>query len=100
VKVADEFGVDLHGAVPKGYDALTSTPDLVVSVCDRAHESGPVSEAPSFHWSVPDPVPDGSLAAFRASFAAIEARIDRLAHTSDRPIHTDHAPRDASRRLA
>jgi protein-tyrosine-phosphatase len=100
VEVADEFGLDLRAAVPKGYDGLTATPDLVVSVCDRAHEAGPVSEAPSLHWSVPDPVADGSAAAFRASFETIAARIERLALAADRPIHTYHAQADASRRLS
>ena len=41
VEVAAEFGVDLSAAKPAGYDLLTETPALVISVCDRARESGP-----------------------------------------------------------
>ena len=99
VQVAGEWDLDLRDAVPKGYDALTSMPDLVVSVCDRARESDPVSGAPRLHWSVPDPVPDGSVAAFRAAFATIAERIDRLALASDRPVHPAHSQADAPRRL-
>lgn len=100
IEVADEWGLDLRAAVPKGYDRLIRDPDLVVSVCDRARESHPPSMAPALHWSVPDPVADGDLAAFRSSFASIAARIDRLALASDRSTRTDPGPSDAPRRLS
>ena len=45
------------GCTPKGYDAVAVEPDLVVSVCDRAHEAGFPFAAPAVHWSIPDPVP-------------------------------------------
>lgn len=79
ITAAGEWGLDLREGVPKGYDALTSSPALVVSVCDRAHEAGVRFGAPSRHWSVPDPVRADSAAAFRAAFALIADRIDRLA---------------------
>ncbi len=92
VEVAGEWGLDIHEAVPKGYDALTHLPDLVVSVCDRARESRPPSPGYALHWSVPDPVAAGDVAAFRDSFASIATRIDRLALASDRPaIHRSRA---------
>lgn len=56
--------------------------DLLVTVCDRAHEE----LAPSTtgvptgpHWSVPDPVPVGTEAAFDAAAAEIERRVALLA---------------------
>jgi protein-tyrosine-phosphatase len=82
VRAASEFGLDLSTATPKGYDAVAQQPDLVVSVCDRAHESGPPFPAPSIHWSVPDPVGVGTPAAFRTAFADLADRVDRLAAAS------------------
>ena len=78
VKAAREYGLDLGSAVPKGYEAVERSPDLVISVCDRAHESGSPFSSPSAHWSVSDPVRDGRLDAFRAAFSTISERIDRL----------------------
>jgi hypothetical protein len=57
----------------------------VVTVCDRAHEE--LQPDPTWwHWSIPDPVPVGSAAAFDAVVEAVDARIatvtrTRLAHT-------------------
>jgi protein-tyrosine-phosphatase len=99
IDVADEYGIDLRDAVPKGYDALAWSPDLVVSVCDRARESGPVSAAPSLHWSVPDPVAAGNLTAFRSAFESIATRIDRLALALGNPISIDHEDAGASGRM-
>ncbi len=78
IRVASEFGLDLSGAVPSGYDALPSQPELIISVCDRARESGVPPAAVRQHWSVPDPVPVGTVQAFRSAFGQISARIDRL----------------------
>lgn len=79
VRAARRRGLDLSGAVPKGYEAVSAEPALVVSVCDRAREGGVPFAAPTLHWSVPDPVADGSAAAFASAFAEIAHRIDRLA---------------------
>ena len=76
---ASEWAVDLGGAVPKGYDSVAWTPALVVSVCDRARESGIPFPAPALHWSIPDPVTAGDKADFRRAFGAVASRIDRLA---------------------
>ncbi|MGA7271901.1 MAG: helix-turn-helix domain-containing protein, partial [Acidimicrobiia bacterium] len=59
-----EAGLRLVGA-PKGYEAVEA-PDLVVSVCDIAGEEPPPFAAPRLHWSVPDPVTDGRMRAFRS----------------------------------
>ena len=78
VEAASELGIDLSGAVPKGYQQVARRPDLVVSVCDRATESGHRFDAPRLHWSVPDPVSQNTLAAFRRSFEEITRRVERL----------------------
>jgi ArsR family transcriptional regulator, arsenate/arsenite/antimonite-responsive transcriptional repressor / arsenate reductase (thioredoxin) len=79
VESAKGWGIDLSGAVPRGYDELGAAPELVVSVCDRARESGLPVDAPTLHWSIPDPVAAGDPSAFRSAFRAIAGRIDRLA---------------------
>jgi ArsR family transcriptional regulator, arsenate/arsenite/antimonite-responsive transcriptional repressor / arsenate reductase (thioredoxin) len=79
VSAARSFGLDLRDAVPKGYEAIARSPDLVISVCDRAREAGLPFTARSAHWSVPDPVRAGTPEAFRSAFASLAERIDRLA---------------------
>lgn len=81
-RAAAEFGLDLASAVPKGYDAVALEPDLVVSVCDRARETGMPFSAPHLHWSVPDPVRSGTQTAFRSAFVDISQRIDQLAEAT------------------
>lgn len=77
VKAASELGVDLNDATPRAYHQIVGSPDLVISVCDRAREGKLNVQAPRIHWSIPDPVRIGNLAAFRQSFASISERIDR-----------------------
>jgi len=78
VAVARSHGLDLSAARPLGWDAVGATPDLVVSVCDRAREARPPFDAPLVHWSVPDPAGHGPEA-FEAALADLEPRVDRLA---------------------
>jgi protein-tyrosine-phosphatase len=78
VEVASEFGLDISGAVPRGYDELPPSPDLVISVCDRALEGGVPPGRTRLHWSVPDPVRRGSLEAFRSAFSEIAERVGHL----------------------
>lgn len=78
VQVARRHGLDLGRATPRHVDTLDADPDLVVSVCDRAHETGVTLPAPQLHWSVPDPA-DGDLDAFEQAFSELSRRVDRLA---------------------
>jgi protein-tyrosine-phosphatase len=52
--------------------------DLVIAVCDNAHEHLP-ADIDRLHWSVADPAPVDTDDAFEAAFADIATRIDRLA---------------------
>ena len=52
--------------------------DLVVAVCDQAHEELEPA-LPRLHWSIPDPVRVGTDAAFDAAYDDISRRIDVLA---------------------
>jgi ArsR family transcriptional regulator, arsenate/arsenite/antimonite-responsive transcriptional repressor / arsenate reductase (thioredoxin) len=51
--------------------------DLLVTVCDLAHEE--LGRQAAVHWSVPDPVPVGDPASFDAALAELSRRIERLA---------------------
>jgi ArsR family transcriptional regulator, arsenate/arsenite/antimonite-responsive transcriptional repressor / arsenate reductase (thioredoxin) len=77
--------IDLSRAIPRSLDELSHRPDLVITVCDRAHEE--LSAAPwrQLHWSLPDPARDGRRAAFDATVQRLRDRIDQVA-PSVRPI--------------
>jgi protein-tyrosine-phosphatase/DNA-binding HxlR family transcriptional regulator len=77
IEVAQANGLDLSGAEPRGYGAIDTAPDLVVSVCDRATEASLPFDAPRLHWSVDDPL-GGDRVAFDAAFDEIAARMERL----------------------
>jgi protein-tyrosine-phosphatase len=77
VKVAAEYGIDISDAQPAGYDELKN-PDLVVSVCDRAFESGAPEAVHQSHWSVPDPVLAGRIDSFRSAFNEIYQRVEHM----------------------
>src|SRR5215470_1741934 len=51
--------------------------DLVVTVCDLAHEE--LGEAAAVHWSVPDPVASGDPGSFDAVLAELAERVGRFA---------------------
>jgi ArsR family transcriptional regulator, arsenate/arsenite/antimonite-responsive transcriptional repressor / arsenate reductase (thioredoxin) len=78
VKISRHHGLDLTGAVPTGIENLVPEQDLVVAVCDNAHEELDPA-LPRLHWSVPDPVRIDTDAAFETAYAAISGRIDQLA---------------------
>jgi protein-tyrosine-phosphatase len=51
--------------------------DLIITVCDMAHEE--LGRQTAVHWSVPDPVPAGDPASFDAALAELSHRVERLA---------------------
>jgi len=62
---------------PRHISEVRREGDLVVTVCDLAHEE--LGEAQAVHWSVPDPVPAGDPASFDAALAELGHRVQRLA---------------------
>lgn len=87
VAVAAAHGLDLTDAVPRHVRDVGRGHDLVVSVCDRAHEAGRIGAAQHRHWSIPDPIGRGRSQVERA-FLRLADRIDRLAA----PLTTPAAP--------
>ena len=67
----------LGGATPNLSHPLQLSHDLVVTVCDRAHED--LGGRDWAHWSVPDPVPSNTVRAFDAAYEDVTARAARLA---------------------
>jgi ArsR family transcriptional regulator, arsenate/arsenite/antimonite-responsive transcriptional repressor / arsenate reductase (thioredoxin) len=62
---------------PHHVDEVLREDDLVVAVCDNAHEQLPAGDR--LHWSIPDPAASDSPAAFAAAFQELADRITRLA---------------------
>ena len=78
ITVAGRHGLRLDPTGTAHVRDVVTDDDLVIAVCDSAHESfGPVK--PRLHWSVPDPVRVGTDAAFEAAYTDLAGRIDRLA---------------------
>lgn len=77
VKTAHRHGLAMPDVAPQLLDRVQRGGDLVITVCDRAHEElGGLGWA---HWSVPDPVPDGSKAAFDRAYDHLASRVAALA---------------------
>jgi len=73
VRAARRIGLSLAGARPRRLAGIPESAQ-VVTVCDRAHEELTPDRA-WWHWSIPDPVEDGSDRAFDAVVEELEARI-------------------------
>ncbi len=74
VQAARRAHLTLADTGPRHLDQLAATTDLVVTVCDRAHEE---LEPPAswLHWSIPDPVAVNTKAAFDDALHEIDQRI-------------------------
>lgn len=77
VASARRAGLDISGGRPQLLDASKRLPPLVITVCDRAHEELP-EHGVWLHWSIPDPVPLGTKAAFDAARDELRQRIEDL----------------------
>jgi ArsR family transcriptional regulator, arsenate/arsenite/antimonite-responsive transcriptional repressor / arsenate reductase (thioredoxin) len=62
---------------PRHLSDVRQDGDLVITVCDLAHEE--LGRQAAVHWSVPDPVPAGDPASFDAALAELGNRVERLA---------------------
>ncbi|ADD42486.1 helix-turn-helix domain-containing protein [Stackebrandtia nassauensis] len=76
--VARRHGLRLTSAKPAHVSEVLDKDDLVIAVCDTAHET--LTNHPRrLHWSVPDPVAADTDAAFDAAFAELDDRVTRMA---------------------
>lgn len=79
VATARTHGLSLHRARPHHLDDVLRPDDLVVAVCDNAHEE--LEDSPHtarLHWSVPDPAAVGTEDAFDIAYRDLADRVERL----------------------
>jgi protein-tyrosine-phosphatase len=74
---ARRHGLSLPELRPQHVSDVWEDGDLIVTVCDMAHEE--FGGQAALHWSVPDPVQPGDPADFDAAVTEISSRVIRLA---------------------
>lgn len=80
VAAAQRHHLPMRPQVPRHIDDIISPGDLVVAVCDNAHEElSP--DMPRLHWSIPDPAPKTGDDVFDSVVGDLTHRIDRLVPT-------------------
>ncbi|MEV0351538.1 MarR family transcriptional regulator [Nonomuraea sp. NPDC050680] len=83
VALAHRHGLDLGRAATRHVEQTVRPDDLVVAVCDTAHEQ--LTGVDRLHWSIPDPVRAGSDDDFERAYTDIADRVERLAHAVHPP---------------
>jgi protein-tyrosine-phosphatase/DNA-binding HxlR family transcriptional regulator len=73
---AKRHALDLPNVAPRSIGDTIRDHDLVITVCDRAHEE--LEGRDWAHWSIPDPVPLGTDSAFDAVLTDLADRIRRV----------------------
>ena len=79
VAAARDHGLSLSRARTCHINEVLRPDDLVVAVCDTAHEQLGTQTGDRLHWSVPDPARVGTHDAFRHAVRDLADRVDRLA---------------------
>jgi protein-tyrosine-phosphatase len=77
IAAAMRHGLPLPRLRPRHIGDVRHDGDLIVTVCDLAHEE--LAEATAVHWSIPDPVPAGDPGSFDAALAQLADRVRRFA---------------------
>ena len=77
VDTARRHGLEFTPITPVGLDEVRLRSDLIITVCDSAHEE--LDGADALHWSVPDPVRTGTQDAFDTAFDDLVGRINDFA---------------------
>jgi protein-tyrosine-phosphatase/DNA-binding transcriptional ArsR family regulator len=93
VETGRRHGLDLSAATTNQVEGITDPGDLVVAVCDNAHEelaaAAPGAGGPRtwLHWHIADPVRAGGDKAFETAYSEISERVGRLAAVLTPPLH-------------
>jgi len=91
ITVAKRHGLHIRRNHPEALEDVLHDNDLIVAVCDNAHEELGHALA-RLHWSIPDPVPTNTNAAFERAYTDIKRRIQHLADLYAEPESScDHA---------
>lgn len=89
IATATRHHLPLRRVRPQRLDDVLTARDLVITVCDLAHED--LAARADLHWSIPDPVRTGSDAAFDRAFDELTRRVGALAP------HLFHTPTEDHR---
>lgn len=81
IAAARRHQLPLRRLRPRPMSDVRQDGDLVITVCDLAHEE--IGELATVHWSVPDPVPAGDDASFDAALDELARRVSVLAPRLD-----------------
>jgi protein-tyrosine-phosphatase len=81
MEAAARAGLDLRAARTRSIEEVTERPDVVVTVCDVAHEElRALQDDPAvLHWSIPDPAARRSPSAYDDALERIVSRVETLA---------------------
>ncbi len=77
IETARRHGLAFTPVRPTALEQVRLDRDLIITVCDSAHEE--LAGADALHWSVPDPVRSGTQDAFDTAFDDLVRRIDDFA---------------------
>jgi protein-tyrosine-phosphatase len=77
IEVAGRHHLPLPRLRPRHLSRIRHDGDLLVTVCDLAHEE--LGRQSDLHWSVPDPVPAGDPGSFDTALTELGRRINLLA---------------------
>ncbi len=77
IEAARRHALPLRRVKPRRLDEIRQAGDFVITVCDHAHEE--LGQSPDLHWSVPDPVRDGTPDSFDGALAELSRRVSGLA---------------------
>ena len=87
VAAARRHGLVIDPTATSLAEEVLAPDDLVVAVCDLAHEELPPALR-RLHWAVADPVPSDDDAAFDAAYDDLAARLERLHRHLERTVMT------------
>jgi protein-tyrosine-phosphatase/DNA-binding HxlR family transcriptional regulator len=77
IDAARRYQLPLPRRRPRPISGAHEDGDLIITVCDLAHEE--LGELAVLHWSVPDPVPSGDPGSFDAALDELSRRVGQLA---------------------
>jgi ArsR family transcriptional regulator, arsenate/arsenite/antimonite-responsive transcriptional repressor / arsenate reductase (thioredoxin) len=78
IAVAERHGLRIDPNRPNALNDVLHDDDLIVAVCDNAYEEL-THTLPRLHWSIPDPVPINTNAAFERAYTDLNRRVHHLA---------------------
>ena len=77
VAAARRLNLSMRAVKPRYLGDVLAADDLVIAVCDNAHEELP-AELPRIHWSISDPTRTATASAFDDAVGELTTRIDRF----------------------